>query len=442
MSGYQLQRGRLFVFFVFFLCLGFAETALSQLRINITNPNQEPLLLAIPNFVTQDNVDAELSARITRVIRSDLQNSGLFRNIDQSAFIQTAGAVLDASPRYPDWQAIGAQALIVGKVQRMNDGRLRAEFYLYDVASRKRLVAMALTANASDWRRIAHKIADSIYQQLTGEEGYFDSQILYIAETGPQNNRQNKLAIMDQDGENVRFLSDGRVMILTPRFSPSSRDIAYMAYTDHQPRVYLFNLETGQQELLGNFTGMTFAPRFSPDGNKVILSLAIDGNSEIYVMDIRTRRQTRLTNHPAIDTSPSFSPDSTKVVFNSDRGGTQQIYVMNADGSNVRRISYGEGRYGTPVWSPRGDLIAFTKIGGGQFSIGVMRPDGSGERILSSGYLVEGPTWSPNGRVITFFKQMPDGTSRLMMVDITGKHEREVRTSTDASDPAWSPVRK
>ena len=417
-------------------------TAQQPLRININNPNISPLTIAIADFIPDQASENDLAVRITRIVQADLGRSGLFRNIDKNAFIQTAGAVLQNAPRYQDWQAIGAQALVVGKMSRLDDGRLRLEFYLYDINSKKRMVALALTATASDWRRIGHKIADNIYSQLTGEDGYFDTQILYIAETGPQNNRQKKLAIMDQDGENNQFLSDGRVLIITPRFSPNSREITYMAYTDNQPRVYLFNLETGQQELLGDFPGMTFAPRFSPDGNKVVISMAVDGNSEIYVMDIRTRRQTRLTNHPSIDTSPSFSPDSSKIVFNSDRGGTQQIYTMNADGSNVRRISYGNGRYGTPVWSPRGDLIAFTKIADGEFSIGVMRPDGSGEKILSTSYLVEGPTWSPNGRVITFFRQTPTGNSRLVAIDVTGRYEREIATPTDASDPAWSPLRK
>lgn len=439
---YSLKIAMALIPAIYTLILGVVAVAQQPVRININNPNIKPLTIAITDFVADHSSENDLAIKITRIVQADLERSGLFHNIDKNAFVQTAGAVLQNAPHYQDWQAIGAQALIAGKLSRLEDDRLRTEFYLFDINSKKRMIALALTANPNDWRRIGHKIADNIYSQLTGEDGYFDTQILYIAETGPQNNRQKKLAIMDQDGENNQFLSDGRVLILTPRFSPNSREITYMAYTDNQPRVYLFNLETGQQELLGDFPGMTFAPRFSPDGNKVVLSMAVEGNSEIYVMDIRTRRQTRLTNNPSIDTSPSFSPDSSKIVFNSDRGGTPQIYTMNADGSNVRRISYGNGRYGTPVWSPRGDLIAFTKIAEGEFSIGVMRPDGSGEKILSTAYLVEGPTWSPNGRVITFFRQTPTGNSRLVAIDVTGRYEREMATPTDASDPAWSPLRK
>jgi TolB protein len=307
------------------------------------------------------------------------------------------------------------------------------------------MTGLAYFTVPTNWRRVAHIIADVIYKRLTGEEGYFDTRLVYVAESGPQNRRVKRLAIMDQDGENHRFLTDGNELVLTPRFSPTSQEITYLSYVGKLPRVYLFNLSTGQQEVLGDFPGMTFAPRFSPDGNQVIMSAASSGNSEIYTMDLRTRKIARLTDHPAIDTSPSFAPDGSQIVFNSDRGGTQQLYIMNADGSNVHRISFNQGRYATPVWSPRGDLIAFTRISGGEFYIGVMRPDGSGERMLSKGFLVESPTWAPNGRVLAFFRQGPADsrgqvTSKVYTIDLTGFNEREMVTPIDASDPAWSPL--
>ncbi|MFY7777862.1 MAG: Tol-Pal system protein TolB, partial [Elstera sp.] len=304
-----------------------------------------------------------------------------------------------------------------------------------------------LAAGTDGLRRVAHKIADAIYKRITSEDGYFDTQLVFVAESGPADNRRKQLAIMDQDGFGYRTLTDPqRVRAITPRFSPTARELTYMAYVNDVPRVYLYNIDTGQQEILGNFSGMTFAPRFTPDGQKVLMSFAENGNSEIYSMDLRTRRATRLTDSPAIDTSPSASPDGTKIVFNSDRGGVTALYVMNADGSGVQKISPGRGRYNTPVWSPRGDYIAFTKQEGGQFQIGVMRPDGTGEKILAQSYLDEGPTWAPNGRVLMFFRQQPTdaqgrgGSSRLVSVDITGRNLREVTTPTDASDPAWSPL--
>jgi TolB protein len=308
------------------------------------------------------------------------------------------------------------------------------------------MVGLAYFTVPQNWRRVAHIIADQIYKRITGEDGYFDTRIVYVSEVGPQNRRIKRLAIMDQDGASHRFLTDGAALVLTPRFSPTTQDITYLSYFNGQPRVYIFNIDTGQQEVLGDFPGMTFAPRFSPDGNSVVMSLSTDGNSEIYSMDLRTRLVKRLTNHPAIDTSPSMSPDGRQVVFNSDRGGAQQLYVMDSDGRDVRRISFGKGRYATPVWSPRGDLIAFTKILDGTFYIGVMRTDGSGERLLSQSFLDEGPTWAPNGRVLMFFRQTPstaDGkgaTSRLHLIDLTGYNLREVVTPADGSDPAWSPL--
>ena len=326
------------------------------------------------------------------------------------------------------------------------DGRVRVEFRLWDVFSESQMAGLRMLAPPENWRRIAHKISDSIYARLTGETGYFDTRIVYISETGDKRARIKRLSIMDQDGANHQFLTNGDDLVLTPRFSPTRQEITYMAYYNNTPRVYLFNIDTGRHEVLGDFPNMTFSPRFSPDGNKVVMTLAKNGNSDIYIMDLPTREVIKLTNHPGIDTSPSFSPDGKYITFNSDRGGSQQLYVMEADGSDIERISFGSGRYATPVWSPRGDLIAFTKIGDGKFRMGIMRPDGSGERLLTDSYQDESPTWSPNGRVIMFFRTEPydqdgnGGGTLLWSVDLTGYNERRVSTPNDGSDPAWSPI--
>jgi TolB protein len=418
--------------------------ARAELVVDITRGFVEPLPIAVTDFQGDNPDDARFGKDIAGVISADLARSGLFRPIEQGAFIQDA-ATLRVAPRFGDWRLINAQALISGATQLQPDGRLRVEFRLWDVYAETQITGLAYFTTPANWRRVAHIIADAIYKRLTGEDGYFDTRIVYIAESGPQNRRVKRLSIMDQDGENHRFLTDGSSLVLTPRFSPSTQEITYLSYVGDTPRVYLFNLNTGQQEVLGNFPGMTFAPRFSPDGNSVIMSLARQGNSEIYSMDLRTRKIERLTNNPAIDTSPSYSPDGKEIVFNSDRGGAQQIYVMSADGGNVRRITFSPGRYATPVWSPRGDLIAFTRIYSGEFYIGVMRPDGSGERMLTKGFLVEGPTWAPNGRVLSFYRQSPADarggvTSKLYTIDLTGFNEREIVTPIDGSDPAWSPL--
>jgi len=424
--------------------LAFAAPLRAELRVDITKGVPEPLPIAINNFYGATPEIAKTGRDIASVISGDLERSGLFRPIDQRAFIQGVDSLL-GGPRFGDWRLINAQALVHGAIEVQADGRLRVEFRLWDVFAEQQMTGLAYFTTPSNWRRVGHIISDAIYKRLTGEGGYFDTRIVYVAESGPQNRRVKRLAIMDQDGENHRYLTDGSTLVLTPRFSPTTQEITYLSYSFDNPRVYLFNLNTGQQEVLGDFPGMTFAPRFSPDGNKVIMSMAKDGNSDIYMMDLRTRQVAQLTNHPAIDTSPSFSPDSKQIVFNSDRGGAQQLYVMEADGSNVRRISFNEGRYATPVWSPRGDLIAFTRISQGRFYIGVMKPDGSGERMLADGFLVESPTWAPNGRILSFFRQSPandrgEFSSKIYTIDLTGFNEREVLTPIDGSDPAWSPL--
>jgi TolB protein len=396
------------------------------------------------DFTGKTAGDTKFGKDISGVIRANLERSGLFRIVDQNAYIQK-DVTVTAQPRFADWRVIGAKALVVGAVEQQSDGRLRLEFRLWDVAAEEQLSGLAYFGLPQNWRRIAHITSDEVYKRLTGEDGYFDSRIVYVAESGIATNRIKRLAVMDQDGANHRYLTDGRNLALTPRFSTSVQEVVYLSYSKNKPRVHLLNIDTGQEEVLGDFPGMTFAPRFSPNGNSVIMSMSTDGNSEIYNMDLRSRSIKRLTYNPSIDTSPSFSPDGRQIVFNSDRGGSQQLYTMNADGSNVQRISFGSGRYGTPVWSPRGDLVAFTKMEGGTFYIGVMRPDGKGERLLTKSWLDEGPTWSPNGRVLIFSRQTPSnsrgqgGSSKLVSVDLTGENERTVTTPQEASDPAWSP---
>jgi TolB protein len=415
-------------------------TADAELTIIITPDHPAtPLPIAIPSFYAASPGDSQIASNIASVVSADLERSGLFAPINPQAFIQDS-ASLQQGPRFNDWRLINAQALVSGSAQSQGNGQVNVQFRLYDVFGEQQMTGFQYTAGANNWRRVAHKIADEVYKRITGEDGYFDSRIVYISETGPKAKRQKRLAIMDQDGENHKYLTDGGVLVLTPRFSPANQDITYMSYYGNKPRVYLFNIDSGQQEVLGDFPGMTFAPRFSPDGSSVIMSMAQGGNTDIYVMNINTRRSQRLTDSPAIDTSPCYSPDGTKIVFNSDRGGEQQLYVMGAQGGAATRISKGAGRYATPVWSPRGDLIAFTKITQGQFQIGVMRPDGSGERILSTAWLVESPTWAPNGRVLAFFAQDPSGKTQLHSIDLTGYNERVMKTPMDGSDPAWSPL--
>jgi len=421
----------------------FARPALAALEIDITRGQVAAMPIALPNFVGTTPDEAKLGADIVGVIGNNLQRSGLFRPLPQNSYIEK---IKDFSqlPRFGDWRTIQAQALVTGRVILQPDGRIRAEFRLWDVFAQQQTIGLQFVTTPRNWRRIGHLISDAIYKAITGEEGYFDSRIVFVKESGPKSNRVKQLAIMDQDGANMRMLTHGKYLVITPRFSPNSQEITYMSFAGGTPRVYLYNIESGQREIVGDFPNMSFAPRFSPDGERVIMSLQQEANSNIFVLDLRTRATQRLTTTQAIDTGPAYAPDGNQITFESDRDGSQQIYVMNADGSGQHRISFGNGRYSTPVWSPRGDYIAFTKIANGQFGIGVMHPDGSGERILTEGFHNEGPTWSPNGRVIMFFREEPgvNGGPHLYTVDLTGYNEQLIDTGGFASDPAWSPLLK
>ena len=421
----------------------------SLIEVDITRGNLDPLPIAISplhvDTLSENYKDIkvkELGNLISSVIENNFRSTGLFNPLNKDAFIQKPD-IANLKPRFEDWRLITAQALVTGKIS-IKDNKLKVEFRLWDLAAAQEMTALAFTTTPSNWRRVAHIISDKVYERLTGETGYFDTRIIYVSETGLKTQRVKKLAIMDQDGENVKYLTLGNELVLTPRFNPTNQLVTYMSYFRNLPRVYLLDIETGIQEVVGNFPGMTFAPRFSPDGKKIIMSFAKDGNSDIYTMDIETRLVERITEDSSIDTSPSFSPDGKYICFNSDRSGLQQIYRMKSDGTNVKRISFGNGIYGTPVWSPRGDLIAFTKMRAGKFYIGVMRSDGTGERLLTENYYQEAPSWSPNGRLLVFYRETKSGkdgsgfSAKLWSIDITGYNEKELKTETDASDPSWS----
>ena len=420
------------------LAAGGSGQARAQLTGRQTEGQLSPIPIAVPEFLSND---PRLGADIANVLAADLERSGLLKPLDRAAFLERIQNI-NVAPRFADWKSIGAEALIVGQVNPAGDGRLQVDMRVWDVIRGQQLAGQRLAAAAQSWRRIAHQAADHAYEKLTREKGYFDTRIVFVDETGPKDKRLKRLAIMDQDGANVRLLSQGKELVITPRFSPTNQEIAFMQYVGDQPRVALMNIESGQREVVGEFPGMTFAPRFSPDGQRIVMSLGQGGATSLVELDLRSRRTRALTQPQSIDTGPCYAPDSRQLVFESDREGNQQLYVMGADGSAPRRISRGEGRYSTPAWSPRGDFIAFTKQQAGRFLIGVMRPDGTGERILTEGYHNEGPTWAPNGRVLMFFREQAGATGgpKLYSVDITGYNERPVPTPSFASDPAWSPL--
>jgi TolB protein len=422
-----------------------STNSLALTHIDITRGNIAPVPLAITDFQGTSSEARKFSEQVVEVVGNDLENSGLFRIINKKAYIENISGE-NAVPQFSAWRQINAAVLVNGSVT-MESGMLKVAFRMWDPFSEKQVGGAVFTMKKDAWRRAAHKISDEIYKRLTGEEGYFDTKIVYVAVHGPANKRIKRLAVMDQDGANHHYLSDGRYLVLTPRFAPNARHFMYLSYENPlKPQVRVMDLETHRSHSLGSFHGMSFAPRYTNDGRDALLSVATNGVSNIYLLDLPSMQKKQLTFCNSICTSPSASPDNKKIVFNSDMGGGRHLYVMNFDGSNIKRISFGTGSYTSPVWSPRGDLIAFTKtVPGRGFYIGVMKPDGSGERIIARGWIVEGPTWSPNGRLIMFEKgERPRGKdashTKLYAIDITGYNERKIETPEEATDASWSPL--
>ncbi len=417
----------------------------AQLRVDVNRGNVQAFPIALPALDAATPSEQNYAFNINKVIESDLASSGLFSPISASD-VSNIKTDISITPSFGLWQKKNVEGVLIGRLAEGAAGKLVVEFRLWDTLSGEQMIGRRLVTDKENWRQLAHMISDTIYSRITGEEGYFNTRVVYIAEEGPPNRRVKRLAIMDYDGAGHRYLTDGSYLVLTPRFSPNQQLITYMSYQRNKAEVFLYDVSSGQKRSLGNFPGMTFAPRFAPDSKHVIMSLAQNGNTDIYVMDLESRHVKRLTNTRAIETSPSYAPDGKHIVFESDRGGNQQLYTMNADGSNVQRITFGKGRYANPVWSPRGDLIAFTRMYKGEFYIGVIRPDGTGERLITKAYHVEGPTWAPNGRLVMYFKERPTGShrhgreSKIHIIDITGSNERVLNTAGDGSDPAWSPT--
>lgn len=432
---------KLLCFIIFTNCLFFSFNSCAMREITINEGHIDPIPVAINNIAARPGHSEEYARKIQSVISNDLHSSSYFRIIHSGAFIENKVGV-KYRPLFGSWRQIKAEILLNAEVEVKGD-KIELSFIVWDTTLEKDIHKEILELPIKLWRRGAHKVADSIYQAITGDKGYFDTRIAYIAESGPRQKRVKRLAVMDFDGENHKYLTDGNNLVLTPRFSPNSDKVLYMSYANHKARVYMKDLKTGRESVLGDIPGITFSPKFSPDGSKALISVAKNGATNILEIDLKTKKVTKLTNNFGINTSPSYSPDGKKIVFNSNRGGGRQLYVMDSDGTNIQRISFGGGMYATPVWSPTTDYIAYTKQNGNNFVIGVMRPDGTSERTIASGFLVEGPTWSPSGKLIMFTKESKGtektGTSsRLYYVDVTGNNEHSVPTPKDASDPEWS----
>jgi len=422
------------LFLVLTLALGAAPALAGDVYVR-AGANFKPVTIAVTPLAGDEG-----ATKIGSVLANDFAHSIFLTPLNPTTFPENVTNP-DVRPNIDAWKTVNAQFVLTGRVSGAAGGHVSAQFRLWDTSTGEQVAGQQYTADGANSRRIAHLIADAVFTRITGEKGFFDSRVVFVDESGSKEKRRKRLALMDMDGANVKYLTSGDKLVVTPRFSPSAQQVAYMSFGEADPKVTLLDLESGQRSSVGDFAGMTFAPRFSPDGDKIVMSLSEGSASNLFVMDIRSHAKSRLTDGSAIDTSPSYSPDGSQITFESDRGGSQQIYVMSASGGEAKRISFGDGRYSTPVWSPRGDLIAFTRQKGGEFGIGVMKPDGSGERIITEGYHNEGPSFSPNGLFVMFFRD-PGGESgaKIFMADIFGHGEFPVPTPGYASDPSWGPL--
>ena len=420
-----------------------AHGARGELKVDIVAGASEPIPIAVEKFETFNGASSKDAAMIRTVVENDLKSTGLFRIVNHDAFPEYVK--MGDMPNFKSWMAIKTQVLVQAKLALV-DGRYKLEFYVWDVEGQEQIEAQSLVASKKSARRLAHIMADAIYERLTGEDGYFDTQIVFIAETGAVDNRTKRMAIMDQDGYGLRYLSDKKTFVMSPHFSPNMRTVVFLSYRDDDPMVWTLDLDTGAQRRLGQFGGMSFAPRFSPDGTKIALSLVKGGITHIYEYDIEAQTLRQLTFGNSLNTSPSYSPDGKKLAFNSDRSGNQQIYVMDLASGDVERITYGAGRYATPAWSPDGQFIAFTKMADDTFYVGIMNPQGRHEKILAGGWFMEAPSWAPGSRRVVYYEteKASDGIERvshIRSVDITGQnvYDIDLPDGVNGLEPTWSP---
>lgn len=429
---------------LFVFCFFVASPAFAELKVDIIAGATEPISVAVQKFETVGKVSSDDAAMIREVVENDLKSTGLFRIVSHDALPEFVE--MGNMPDFNLWMAVKAQVLVQAKLTAEADGKYNLEFYVWDVNGKEQIEAQSLVASKKSARRLAHIMADAIYERLTGEIGYFDTQIVFIAETGPVHNRVKRMAIMDQDGYGLRYLSDKKTFVMSPHFSPNMQTIVFLSFKDDDPMVWTLDLDTGEQRRLGQFGGMNFAPRFSPDGTKIALSLVKNGITHIYEYDIESKSLKQLTFGNSLNTSPSYSPDGKKLAFNSDRSGNQQIYVLDLESGEVERLTYGAGRYATPAWSPDGQFIAFTKMADDTFYIGIMDPRGRNEKILAGGWYMEAPSWAPGSRRVVYYEteRALDGIERIShirSVDITGRNVYEIELPEDVNgvEPTWSP---
>ncbi len=440
---------------LFFFLITQSNLCLAAVNLRIDN-KEIPKVKILFGSTSKNNLQAKADIdEILGKVKRNLQSTDLFEVTQKPSNITAvaAGTVDDLSiekvPDFVKYSSLGVGMLLVIDANFNQTGDLEIKVRLWDVLDERQLFGKFYSSNRGNYKKMSALISDEIFKAATGEKkGHFDSKIAYIAESGGALKRMKRIVMMDFDGENLRYLTNGRDLVLTPTFAGKingqRNEILFVRFFGEKPQIYSLDTDNALVRKVGSFRGTTFAPAANPANPDIIAFSVIDnGNSNIYQMNLATNQNTRLTSTRAIDTTPSYSPDGKYIAFSSDRSGSEQIYIMNNEGRDVRKITSDSGSYSKPMWSPDGKFIAFTKIKAGQFSIGIIDIDGRNEKNLESSYLIEGAKWSPNSRYLIYSKKTgaygKASVPKLYVTDVLTGFERQLPTpeGEGATDPDW-----
>ena len=403
--------------------------ARAQLTIEITGGGANQIPIAVLPFANE----SRLPASATDIIEADLGRSGRFRTLYAGGVNPIPSEI--AQVGFADWRSRGADAIVIGAAQRLADGRSEAQFRLLDVPKQAQLAGIAYTFNANQLRFTAHKIADQIYEKLTGERGVFSTRIAYVVKQASR----FALQIADADGQNPQTVLASPEPIISPAWSPDGRRLAYVSFQQKKPVVYVHELAAGRQVAIANFRGSNSAPAWAPDGKQLAVVLSREGGSQMFLMNADGSNVRRLAASSGIDTEPFFSPDGQDVYFTSDRGGSPQIYRMSVSGGQAQRITF-EGSYNvTPRVSPDGKTLAYIAREGGQFQVAVLDLAARQRRILTDTQRDESPSFAPNGSMLIYATEI-GGRGVLAAVSIDGRVRQKLSVrAADVREPSWGP---
>lgn len=449
-----------FIYLISLFCFFSIDSARAVVSFKIKGDEIPKSKILIYGFDEANSYVSKDASKIVEQIRENLTSTALFDVISHQDYIKLfniknkssfnisrSNLSINTVPDFNKYASVGIDALLIADVGfNASESKLELKVRLWDILDERQMFGKYYLTGQDRYKKMSNMISNKVFESITGEKsGHFDSQIAYIAESGNPRKRVKRIALMDFDGGNFRYLTDGEDLVLTPSFSKNPGELFFLRYFKNRPQIFYLDIEKKIISKLSKIKKTTFAPYAHPQNPNLLLFSIIDsrGASNIYEMNRYSDRITKLTRGRAINTTPSYSPDGKKIIFSSDRSGTEKIYVMNYDGSNTKKISNGRGSYSKPIWSPDGSLIAFTRVSKNRFYIGVMTPDGKNERVITSAYLVEGARWSPNGRYLIYSKKTsPYGKGsipKIYIMDIVTGYERMLPTpdSEGATDPDW-----